>query len=140
VTNLGGSAYYVDGRRGDRAIEVKKGAVLYEGPAGLAGVGTSPYYGFGFKIYPFAGIMPGHMNLRVATMGPIEVLARLPGIWNGSHRSNMILDFLVKKVRIESDKPLPYQHSGDGQGYRTSVEFEVGPKPIKLVDYRGSIF
>jgi len=139
VINQSETAYFMDGRRGDRAIPIKNGEVLYEGPAGLVGVGTSPYYGFGFKIYPFAGTMPRMMNLRVATMGPVEVLSRLPSLWMGYHRSNTILDFMVEKVKIESDDEFPFQHSGDAMGYRKEMTFSMSSKPLKLVDYRGSI-
>jgi diacylglycerol kinase family enzyme len=137
VINTGKDGWFLDPRRGDRAIPIKEGQVVYEGPAGLVGVGTAPYYGFGFKIYPFAGIRPGYMNLRLATCAPLKALAHLPGLWRGTWRDPEVLDFLVSSVRIESKDPLPFQHSGDGQGQRTSVEFKIADRPLKLVDYSG---
>jgi len=139
VTNLGDTAYWIDGRRGDRAIAIEKGEVIFEGEAGLAGVGTHPYYGFGFKVYPFAGIMPGYMNLRIANMGPLSVLSKLPSIWNGTCRTKHLFDFLVKEIKIESKEPMPYQFAGDAQGQRTSIHFKISDIPAQLVDYRGSL-
>ena len=137
VVNTGDDCYFMDPRRGDRAVPVAKGAVLFEGQASLVGVGTSPYYGFGFKIFPFAGMMPGFMHLRVATTPPLDAVANLPKLWRGHLRTPTMLDFCAKSVRIECAKPAPYQHSGDGQGLRQSLDFAVAERPVKLVDYFG---
>jgi len=138
VINTGDEGYYMDPRRGDRAMPIKPGQVLYEGPAGLVGVGTAPFYGFGFKIYPFAGVRPGFMNLRVATCGPIKALSHLPTMWKGTWRDPELLDFMVSSVRVESKDGMPFQHSGDGQGNRNSIDFKISERPLKLVDYRGA--
>lgn len=140
VTSEGDNCYYMDSRRGDRAISVPRGTVLFEGPAGVVSVGTSPYFGFGFTMFPFAGTMPGLMNLRIATMGPLEALSHLPSLWNGNLRSPSILDFMCDKVKVETDKPVCYQHSGDGQGKRDVLNFAMSNKPLKLVDYYGHPF
>ncbi len=140
VTNTGDDCYYMDPRRGDRAIKMAKGAVLFEGNAGVVSAGTSPYFGFGFTMYPFAGTTPGMMNVRIATMGPIETLSHLPSLWKGHLRSPTILDFKCTSVKIESSKAVCYQHSGDGQGKREVLEMKVSDRPLKLVDYRGSAF
>lgn len=138
VINTGDDCYFMDPRRGDRAVRIEKGAVLFEGHAGLVGAGTSPFFGFGFKAFPFAGMMPGFMNLRIATTAPLDIVANLPKVWTGHHRTETILDFSAQSFRIECVKPSPYQHSGDGQGLRDVLEFRVAPKAVKLVDYHGS--
>lgn len=137
VVNTGDDCYFMDPRRGDRAVKVEKGAVLFEGHAGLVGAGTSPFFGFGFKVFPFAGMMPGFMNLRIATTAPLDVLANLPAVWRGQFRTPTILDFCATSVRIECKEPSPYQHSGDGQGLRQELNFKVAAQPVKLVDYHG---
>ncbi|MCC6811602.1 MAG: hypothetical protein IT381_29495 [Deltaproteobacteria bacterium] len=139
VTNQGDDAYFMDPRRGDRAMPLKHGQVLYEGPAALVGCGTTPFYGFGFKIYPFAGVRPGMMNLRIATCNPFKPLLNLPSLWKGHWRSQEVLDFLVTKVKVEMEKPMPYQHSGDGQGSRDNITFQISERPLKVVDYRGAV-
>ena len=58
-----GKAFYVDPRRGDAALEIEPGTTLYEGEAMFVGVGSSPFYGAGFKIFPFANMMPKMMRM-----------------------------------------------------------------------------
>ncbi|HET6344580.1 MAG TPA: diacylglycerol kinase family protein, partial [Myxococcota bacterium] len=116
VTALGDS-FHVDARRGDAACPVAAGATLYEGPVSMLGVGTTPFFGYGLKIFPFAGIMPNMMHLRVTRVGPLTTLGHLPSVWRGTYRNSQeIFDFLVNEVRVELDQPFPFQHSGDDQG------------------------
>lgn len=133
ITN--GRAYYVDPRRGDAAIELKRGSTLFEGKSRLIGVGTSPFYGFGFRIFPFASIQPGMMHLRITDINPIAALLRLHPIWKGSYRDpKHIMDFLVEDISIELANPYPFQHSGDAQGMRSRVDMRVADEPLRLVD------
>ena len=125
--------------RCDRAVAIKPGQVIYEGPAGIVGVGTAPFYGFGFTMFPFAGIRPGMMQLRIGTCGPVKILSHLPSLWTGTWRDPEVLDLLCTKVKVEAKTSVPYQHSGDGQGDRKELIFQVSDRPLKLVDYRGSI-
>jgi diacylglycerol kinase family enzyme len=135
VTALGES-YYVDPRRGDAAMPVTSGASLYEGPASMLGVGTTPFFGYGLKIFPFAGMMPNMMHLRVCNTGPLTTLAHLPAVWRGTYRNSEDLhDFLVSEVRIELDQPFPFQHSGDDQGLASHLHFKIAEERLKLVDF-----
>lgn len=134
VTNAG-EGFYVDPRRGDFAQPLETGAAIFEGPATFVGVGTMPFYGYGFKMFPFAGMMPGKMHLRVGRIGPFRTLAHLPSFWKGSFRDpNRVFDFLVDHVRIELDRPFPFQHSGDAQGERTELDLRVSPEAVELID------
>jgi hypothetical protein len=136
IVNMG-QAYYVDPRRGDRLEEIEPGAKLFEGPASLISVGTSSFFGYNFKIFPFAGLMPGMMQLRVTNISALGALAHLPSIWKGTYRNpEVIRDFLVKDVWIDLQTPYPFQHSGDDQGLRDHLHFEIDEKnPLKLVDF-----
>jgi diacylglycerol kinase family enzyme len=130
-----GRAFYVDPRRGDAAVEVEPGATLFEGKARIIAAATSPFYGYGFKLFPFANIMPGMMHLRIATLGPLTSLGALPRVWNGSYRNpKHIFDFLVEDVHVELNDPFPYQHSGDAQGMRDAVDWRIADKPLRMVD------
>jgi diacylglycerol kinase family enzyme len=130
-----GRAYYVDPRRGDAVEEIEAGTTLYEGPAGMVGAGTTPFYGFGLKVYPFAGMVPGMMNVRVAQLGPLRALAHLPSIWTGAYRDcNGVLDFLASDVEIELEQPFPFQHSGDAQGMRKSMRWRIAEDRLSLLD------
>ena len=131
-----GRAYYVDPRRGDSVEEIAPGTTIFEGPASFIGAGTMPYFGYRFRAFPFSNIMPGMMNLRIATIGPLSALYNLVGLWRGTHRSSRALkDFLVEDVSIELENPFPFQHSGDPQGMRKRVDIKVSNEPLQLVDF-----
>ena len=133
-------AYYVDPRRGDAAIALPAGSVLYEGPVNMLGVGTTPYFGYGLRIFPFANLRPDMMHLRLATLGPWRTLAHLGSIWRGTYRNpTAILDFLVSDVQLELDRPFPFQHSGDSQGPVQTLAFKIAASPLDLVDFHGAI-
>jgi diacylglycerol kinase family enzyme len=135
VTNLG-RCYYIDPRRGDAAVEIDPGTTLFDGNASIISAGTSPYYGYGFKMFPFASMVPGMMHLRIATIGPVETLTHLPAIWKGSYRSpRRIFDYLIEAVRVDLNRPFPFQHSGDAQGMRTQLDLRIAPERLRLVDY-----
>ncbi len=128
-------AYYIDPRRGDALEEVAPGTTLYEGPAVMVGAGTTPYYGFGLKVYPFAGMMPGMMNLRIAHVGPFKALSHIAAIWKGAYRdADGIYDFFASDVEIELEQPFPFQHSGDAQGMRKSLRWTVAEDKLDLLD------
>ena len=131
-----GKAYYVDPRRGDAVIEVEPGTTLYEGEAMFVGVGSSPFYGAGFKIFPFANMMPGMMNLRIGRINPIVGVLNMVQLWKGHYRNPAnIIDYLVEDVRVELAEPFPFQHSGEALGLRKELDFKIADKKLKLVDF-----
>lgn len=135
VTTLG-TAYYLDPRRGDAVTEIEPGTTLYEGPVNMVGVGTTPFFGYGLKVFPFAGVAPDMMHLRVARLSPFKTLANLPSIWRGTYRNPAeLFDFMVSNVRVELDQPFPFQHSGDDQGLAEHLHFQLADESLKLVDF-----
>ncbi len=131
-----GRAFYVDPRRGDFVEELEPGAVLFEGKARVVSAGTAPFYGYGFKMFPFARMMPNMMQLRVATVNPLAVVPfGLPALWRGSYRNpKACFDFLVENVSVELDQPFPFQHSGDAQGLRDRLDLRIADDNLELVD------
>ncbi len=128
-------AYYIDPRRGDAAVELEPGATLFEGAATTISAGTSPFYGYGFRMFPFSNIRPGYMHLRVTHIGAARILANLGSVWKGHYRNPKgVYDFLVKDFNVELNNPFPYQHSGDAQGMRDKLDMKVASEPLKLVD------
>jgi len=128
-------AFYVDPRKGDAVESVTAGTTLYEGPASMLGAGTTPFYGYGLKVYPFAGMMPGMMHLRIANIGPLKALSNLPSVWKGTYRDpSAIFDFLASDVEIELEQPFPFQHSGDAQGMRKNLRWTVTEDKLSLLD------
>jgi diacylglycerol kinase family enzyme len=134
------TAWYMDPLNNDAPVEHPPGAVLFEGAATVASVGSVPFYGYGIRIFPFAGQRPGTFQLRVASVSVFHVLANLGALWRGSYRNPQgCFDFLCSRIRIESDGPLPFQVGGDGAGWRTELEFAVDDLPVSLVNMRQAL-
>ncbi len=135
IINTGDEAIPVDVNGKPCGRPIPNGAVLYRGPASLASVGTCPYWGLGFKIFPAADSMPGRMQLRVSDIGVFETLWNLPAIWRGYYRAPSVRDFMVTSVSIRSEKKMPFQIGGDAMGWRDSVDLEISQQPAQLVDF-----
>lgn len=135
VTNRGGDAHRI-GRRGALlGAPIKKGAVLYEGPATVASVSTIPYYGFGLRMFPYAEDRPGKMQLRCSTAATIPFIKHLPAIWKGEWDDpEYLFDYFVDDIDIEMDPPHNFQIGGDIQGERRLVNVKLGPS-VPVVDF-----
>ena len=123
----------VDGK--DQEIEIPANTLLYQGPADLASIGSIPWYGFGFTMFPFANQKEGFLNLRISTMNISTILTHLyPGLWKGTYRHPQLTDFLVQDIRVESEVPLPYQIGGDASGYQKCLRFKVAKHPVQIAE------
>lgn len=111
-------------------------STLFEGAARAVAFGTTPYYGFKLKIFPYAERRPDRLHLRVSTASIPYLLARLPSLWDGTIEGAFV-DFLVEGASIESSVPLPYQVGGDGRGYRDHVEVGLSPRTFRILDRSG---
>lgn len=134
VTNIGGDAFKIgpNGRPLDRPIA--NGERIFEGQARMVSCGTIPYYGFGFRVFPYADERPDKMALRITTIGSIEFVTKFKPIWRGEYMNpETLFDYLVDKVRIEIDPLTAFQIGGDAMGDRSSVEVSM-TEPIELVD------
>jgi len=137
VTNLADDAFAMDSRRGDWAIKYEKDQVLYEGETGIMSAGTVPFYGGGFRLFPFAGMRPGYAHIRLSNIHPAVATFNIRPLWNGNYRNHKYIhDFLVKDVMIEVDRPTPLHHSGDFMGTASKVRFQVSSDgQTRLVDF-----
>jgi len=137
VYNLGGEALTVDSRGSLRPVpHGGEGALLYSGPAGVAGAATTPEWGFGFRAYPFAEAVPGRMSVRVYAASVLEATRNMVPLWRGMHPLPHMHDFLVEGVRMEFDREVPLQLAGDLAGMRRTVELRLHPERVHLVDWR----
>lgn len=116
-------------------VPAKVGDVLYDGPSRMVAFSTIPYWGFGARIFPYANDREDKFSLRVVDINSFQVVANAHKIWKGSYRSDTLHDFLVDKVSIHYDAPMPLQIGGDLVGERTVVHVELAAKPIQVVDY-----
>ena len=113
---------------------VAPGQVLYQGPIRMLSAGTVPYYGFKFKMFPWARRMNGTMQLRIATTGVAEAVRHLVPIWRGTYDSASIEDYLVEAVQVRFSEPMPFQVGGDAAGYRREITFGVSPEAFRALD------
>jgi diacylglycerol kinase family enzyme len=110
------------------------GDTLYDGPIIAALAGTIPYYGYGMKVLPFAGLDSQRFHLRLAQMGTMEALSKLPAIWKGEPvRGGGMTDFLAQGVELSLNRPAPFQIGGDAAGERDSVRFDIVPDAVRLL-------
>ncbi len=134
VTNLGEDAYKIG--PGGRAIDrpIRKGERIFEGKARMASCSTIPYYGFGFRVFPFADERADRMSLRLTTIASVEFVSHFKPIWRGEYENpDSLFDFLVDKVRIEIEPSTAFQIGGDAMGTRGQVDVAL-TEPIELVD------
>jgi diacylglycerol kinase family enzyme len=136
VVNLGADAYRVGERGAKIGAPVRAGEVLYEGRARMVAAGSIPYYGFGFRMFPYADDRPDRMHLRVAVITSLDFVANFRSIWRGEYEDlETVFDYLVEAVRIEMDPETPFQIGGDALGERREVTLRLQREPLELVDF-----
>jgi diacylglycerol kinase family enzyme len=136
IVNEGAEAYRM-GPRGSRVgVPIPRGETIYEGPARIAALSTIPYYGFGFRAFPYAEERADRMSLRISTISPVPFVVNFRSIWKGEYENpNCMFDYLVEDVTMELDPPTPFQIGGDSQGERARVRARLSPRTIRLVDF-----
>lgn len=135
VINEGSDAVRVGEKGAIIGSPIRKGAVLYEGPAKLVCAATIPYYGFGFRMFPYAEDRPDRMQLRITNISPAAFVANFPGIWRGEYEDlSHTFDYFVDDVAIEMDPPTSFQIGGDVRGERSRVRMRM-TDPIRIVDF-----
>lgn len=135
VVNNGADAFRIGDKGKVLGAPIRKGAIVYEGPAIIACCGTIPYYGFGLRIFPFAEDRPDRMQLRISNASPWEFVANVRGIFRGDYQNlTSIFDYFVEDVTIEMDPPTGFQIGGDVRGERRAVRVRL-TEPIRVVDY-----
>ena len=114
---------------------IPPGGIIFAGKLMMAAAGTIPFYGFDFKIFPFAAKRAGMMHLRIGTESPPRILANLPKLWRGRWFPKGILDFHAREVRIQFERPMPFQIGGDAEGSRDEVILELAPEAVEVMDF-----
>ncbi len=136
IVNTGGEAFRIGAKGALLGRPIARGAVIYEGPMRLCGLSTIPYYGYGFRMFPFAEERPDRMHLRVATMTPLEFVRHFTEIWRGEYDNpSTLFDYLVESMSIELDPPTDFQIGGDPRGKRSKLDIALSPTAIRLVDF-----
>lgn len=133
VINLGAPAVRL-GTRGEAVgATVAAGELLYEGPASMVGCATTPMFGYGMRMFPWADARVDRFQLRVLNMGAIQSAANLWPAWQGRLDHPGRHDFHVDRVRVVFDGAMPYQVGGEAQGYRKELVFGLGAHAVTLI-------
>lgn len=137
VYNMGDDALTIDAHGAPKPMpHAGPGALLYRGPAGVAGAATTPEWGFGFKAFPFAQAVPHRLSVRVYGAHVLEATRNMFKLWRGQHPLPHMHDFLVQRLRMEFDREVPFQMGGDVIGKRRILEFDLAEETVQLVDWR----
>lgn len=137
VTNLGRPAQVLATGLGGGSVTktIKTGDVLYEGPFRQVAFGTCPYYGYGLRALPFAGIDPGRFHLRVSNVSSARMAFSLRKVWSGEIQHPKLHDFLAEQVRLEFSDDVPYQLAGEAMGSRRELTVGLSGQAVDLVRF-----
>jgi diacylglycerol kinase family enzyme len=135
VTNEGEPAVRLGGDGRPIGREIKKGEVIYDGPATILAFSTIPYWGLGARAFPHAEEREDRFNLRVVNFGSFEAVSHVRELWRGTYRSDRLHDFLVESIRVHCDQPTPIQVGGDVVGSRDEITAQLSRRPVRVVDY-----
>lgn len=133
VTNLGGPAQLIGADGRPAAPPIARGEVIYRGPATMVGAASTPLYGAGLRMFPFATQRAGRFQLRICALGPWQVARHLAAAWQGTLRHPRLHDFWADDVRVTADQAMPYQLGGDAKGHRQELRFTLAEFPVTLV-------
>ena len=135
---------WIDHRRGDVMRKVS-GKVLYSGKTGILAAGTSPFYGGGLRLFPFARMTLDKMHLRLGRIHPLVGFANIPRIFSGSYRDTSdrfgCIDFVGTDFDVqvssedEKDDGFPFQHSGESVGHAENFRLQVVKEPVRFVSF-----
>ncbi|NUP11371.1 MAG: diacylglycerol kinase [Polyangiaceae bacterium] len=140
VANTGSSALGIDAR--GRAFELpftapgEDHSILYRGPVSVCAVGTAPEWGFGFRAFPFAGLVRGRFNLRMFVGTTGEALARVPLLWSGKHPLDKMLTWLLTSCEVRFSRHVPFQVGGDLLGHFDRIRYGVANDTVDVLDWR----
>jgi hypothetical protein len=137
IVNTGADALTVDDR--GRPVPVPHGghgAVLYRGPTSVCGVATTAEWGFGFRAFPFAGLVPRRFCLRIYAGRALEATARMRQLWTGSHPLAKMHTWLLTRCKATFSRAVPFQVGGDRMGTRSEIEYAVASDQVDVLDWR----
>ncbi len=111
--------------------------VIYHGPAAIVAAGTIPFFGYALRAFPYAGRVPGMMNLRIANLDVSDAIRHIQGFWSGTYFSHKIVDFLADGVRLTFTRDEPIEVGGDPKGYTREIDFTVPDFTVNIVAFWG---
>lgn len=135
VINEGGDAYRIGEKGAKIGTPIHKGQIIYEGPGKLVCMATIPYYGFGFRMFPYAEDRPDRMHLRISNISPYAFVKHFREIFRGEYEDmRTTFDYFVEDISIDMDPPTSFHIGGDEKGERAHVRAKKA-EPIRIVDF-----
>jgi hypothetical protein len=140
ITNgWAGEAYRAGPDGNPVGTPIAPGQTIFKGRLMMAAAATMPFYGYGFRMFPFAGERRGMMQLRLGQLHAPTILANLPKLWTGRWFPEGLQDFYAQEVHIRFAKAMPFQIGGDAAGYREEVKLSVAPESVELLNFHGAM-
>lgn len=112
------------------------GAVLYRGPISVCGAGTTHQWGFEFKSFPFAGLVPRRFCLRAYTAPPLVAVRHARDLWLGKHPLVHMHTWMLTGCRAIFSQPVPFQIGGDRVGWKSEIEYKIAEEQVDLLEWR----
>ena len=105
------------------------GKVLYRGPTTVCAAGTTPEWGFGFRAFPFAGLVQRRFCMRLYAGGAVEAVSRMGSLWKGNHPlAKMHTWPSPTSTRATFSRPVPFQMGGDCLGERDVIDYNLAAR------------
>jgi diacylglycerol kinase family enzyme len=131
VTNLGAPAIEME-RAGATGRKEPAGSVLWQGACTLVAGATIPFFGFGLKMFAFAGSQTGKFHLRCGNAGLFEMMRKAPAAFRGDYFSDNVTDYLCDRISVKLDRDTAIEAGGELLGRRNHVELSIGT-PITML-------
>jgi Diacylglycerol kinase catalytic domain len=140
VVNTGADAMTVDAQGRAVALPLgRHGAVLYRGPTSVCGAATTAEWGFGFRAFPFAGLVPRRFCLRIYSGRAVEATLHMGQLWRGDHPVAKMHTWLLTRCKATFSRPVPFQIGGDRMGMRSEIEYALATEQVDMLDWRAAL-
>ena len=112
LANTGDDTYTVDDEgRAVRMDNKGPGAVLYRGFQSVCAAGTTPEWGYHFRAFPFVGLLPRRMCVRIYAASAIEGTFRSGALWRGVHPMPKMHTWLLTRCKFSFTQAVPFPRS-----------------------------
>jgi len=136
LVNSGDDALTIDDDgRVIKLVGGEHGKVLYRGPFSVCAAGTTPEWGFGFRAFPFAGLVPRRFCMRIYNDNALVAAIRAPMLWAGKHPMPNMQTWMLTSCRATFSRPVPFQVAGDRIGMRDMVEYKLASEQVNMLDW-----
>ena len=113
------------------------GKVLYRGPASVCAAGTTAEWGFGFRAFPFAGLVPRRFCMRIYAGHALEATMRMGALWRGEHPMPEDAHLAARPVAARCSRARCRSSSAaTASATRIDVEYSLAQEQVDVLDWR----